>query len=128
MTRKRNPSHGWTNDETWTVASVIENNEALHETTVNEASLAMTKALAGGAKTQRDLSTAATADLARALRKRFEAAHDRVTSSVYTMFRNTKVGRDELDIAGALLMLARVAVDKTNWKEVAGHYVSGFQG
>lgn len=123
MAKKRNPSHGWTNDETWTVASVIENNEALHETTVNEASLAMTKALAGGGG-----AGAATMDLARALRKRFEAVRDRVASSVYTMFRNTKVGRDELDIAGALLMLALVAADKINWKEIASHYVSGFQG
>jgi hypothetical protein len=117
-------AHGWSNDETWQVASLIDNNEALNGEVISQASWFVGEAMSAGAKSHADVAGYAVPRLAQALRKRFGEALDRLASTVFTLTKHFKpdmAGLADRDIAGGLMTMASVAMQEVNWKEIAKH-------
>lgn len=119
-------AHGWTNDETWQIASFVDNHPEVHQEVMDTASYYMSDAIDKGAKTRAEVERHAVVHLAMHMHKRFDEVHDRVSSIVYETVKRLKgpASAAERDIAGALLMLARVGVQEVNWKEIARAHVS----
>jgi hypothetical protein len=118
-------AHGWSNDETLEIASLIANNEALHGEVINMAAYFVGEALSGGAKSKADLDRYAIPLMAQALRKRFGEVLDRISATVYASTKRTKPGGMEgtssRDIAGGVMMMASIGMQKVNWREIAKH-------
>jgi hypothetical protein len=117
------PEHGWKNDETWIVASQIENDVHLHEIMVNEASFALTKAIGSGRKTKRDIVNFAISEMISIMRHRLQTMDIRL-SDVVRRSRMKKAARADANILMALVRHA--IITRVNWREIARHYVSAF--
>lgn len=115
--------HGWTNDETWIVASNYENDEGLHEIMVNEASLAITEAIAAGHTSKRETQNVAAGLLVGALRQRQKVMQIRLDDVI----NRSRLPKEQKKDAKIILALSRYAhMERVNWREIARHYVSAF--
>jgi hypothetical protein len=118
------PDHGWTNDETWMVASALDNNAKLHEILINEASLALTEALGEG-KTGKAAFNVAVSLMIGVLQQRFKNAAAYLDSLIGN--KRSKLDKRfvyELNITQHLAVHA--IAERVNWREIARHYVSAF--
>jgi hypothetical protein len=118
------PDHGWKNDETWMVASALDNDERLHEILINEASLALGEALAEG-KTGKSAFNVAVSLMIGTLRSRFQ----RATLWFYDVLSRAKYKlRPEFAEVAHITqrVLVHTVMERVNWREIARHYISAF--
>ena len=122
---KKKKDHGWSNDVTWSVASTMENNEAIHETMINEASLAIGNALESDLN-DKDSFSLAVVNLSLTMRNRYAEVLDRITSASVSILKHSDAQKDEREIASSVLMIARTTLGEVDWHEIAMHYASAF--